>query len=165
MISRRLFCGCLAGTALMAETITSAGAKETAKPHAASGPACEIFTPDRQKTTTPDAALQALFDGNKRFVEGHSINCDLRHQVHSTAHGQAPFATVLGCIDSRVPPELVFDQHIGDIFACRIAGNFSNSDILGSLEFATKVAGSKAIIVLGHTECGAIKGVTSPVVV
>ena len=80
-------------------------------------------------------------------------------QVRATAEGQYPFAVVLGCIDSRVPPELVFDQGIGDIFSARIAGNFANTDIIGSLEFATKLAGAKLIVVLGHTECGAIKGV------
>jgi carbonic anhydrase len=136
-------------------------ASDVAKPAAGAAnasPACEVFTPARQAASSPAAALDALFSGNKRFVDGQTINCDLRRQVKDTAHGQAPIATVLGCIDSRVPPELVFDQRIGDIFSCRIAGNFSNPDILGSLEFATKVAGSKAIVVLGHTQCGAIKG-------
>jgi carbonic anhydrase len=120
--------------------------------------ACVVFTPDKQKATTPDGALQLLKDGNARFVSGKSVNCDMSAQVRDTAAGQAPFAVVVGCIDSRVPPELVFDQQLGDIFAARIAGNFVNDDIIGSLEFATKVAGAKAIVVLGHTECGAIKG-------
>jgi carbonic anhydrase len=84
-------------------------------------------------------------------------------QVRATAKGQAPFAAVVGCIDSRVPPELVFDQQIGDIFVARIAGNFVNIDIIGSLEFATKVAGAKAIVVLGHSDCGAIKGAVDDV--
>jgi carbonic anhydrase len=78
--------------------------------------------------------------------------------VKDTAAGQAPFAAILGCIDSRVSPELVFDQGVGDIFCARIAGNFVNTDIIGSLEFATRVAGAKAIVVLGHNSCGAIKG-------
>ena len=78
--------------------------------------------------------------------------------MRDTSSGQAPFAAVVGCIDSRVPPELVFDQRIGDIFAARIAGNYVNDDIIGSLEFATQLAGSKAIVVLGHSECGAVKG-------
>jgi carbonic anhydrase len=86
------------------------------------------------------------------------INRDFRAQVAQTALGQYPFAVVLGCIDSRVPPEIVFDQGIGDIFAPRIAGNFENTDILGSMEFATAVAGSKVVVVLGHTSCGAVKG-------
>lgn len=99
-----------------------------------------------------------LQEGNARFASGKSVNCDLLAQVRATADGQAPFAAVVGCIDSRVPPELVFDQQIGAIFAARIAGNFVNTDIIGSLEFATKLAGAKLIVVLGHTECGAIKG-------
>ena len=86
------------------------------------------------------------------------VNCDLMAQVKATASGQAPFATVVGCVDSRVPPELVFDQGIGDIFVARVAGNFVNTDIIGSLEFATQLVGSKLIVVLGHTDCGAVKG-------
>lgn len=120
--------------------------------------ACAVFTAERQRATTPEAALQLLKDGNARFIAGKSVNCDLLSQVRATSAGQAPFAAIVGCIDSRVPPEFVFDQHIGDIFAARIAGNFVNADIIGSLEFAAKVAGAKAIVVLGHTECGAIKG-------
>ena len=120
--------------------------------------ACSVFTPARQQSTTPEAALQLLKDGNARFVAGATVNCSLVAQVRATASGQSPFAVVVGCIDSRVSPELVFDQRIGDIFAARIAGNFVNDDIVASLEFATKVAGAKAIVVLGHTECGAIKG-------
>ena len=121
-------------------------------------PACAVFDKSRQAAVTPDQALKMLKDGNDRFVAGTTINCDLRAQVKATAEGQAPFAAVLGCIDSRVPPELVFDQRLGDIFAARIAGNFVNTDIIGSLEFATKLAGAKLIVVLGHSECGAIKG-------
>lgn len=120
--------------------------------------ACTVFTPDLQKATTPEAALQALKDGNARFVAGKTVNCNLLDQVKATSTGQYPFAAIVGCIDSRVPPELVFDQQIGDVFCARIAGNFINDDIIGSLEFATKVAGAKAILVLGHTECGAVKG-------
>jgi carbonic anhydrase len=119
---------------------------------------CAVFTKDRQAALDPSGALQKLKDGNARFVGGRSIHCDLMAQVRATASGQAPFAAIVGCIDSRVPPELIFDQQIGDIFAARIAGNFVNTDIIGSLEFATKVAGAKAIIVLGHSDCGAIKG-------
>jgi carbonic anhydrase len=119
---------------------------------------CAVFTPARQKSTTPDDALRLLKEGNERFVSGRTVNCDLRAQVRETANGQAPFAAVVGCIDSRVPPELVFDQRIGDIFSARVAGNFVNTDIIGSLEFATKLAGARLIVVLGHTDCGAIKG-------
>jgi carbonic anhydrase len=119
---------------------------------------CAVFTPSTQSAVTPDAALKRLKDGNERFVSGKTINCDLRQQVAATATQQSPIATVVGCIDSRVPPEMVFDQRLGDIFAARVAGNFVNTDIIGSLEFATAVAGSKLIVVLGHTECGAVKG-------
>ncbi|MFO8036894.1 MAG: carbonic anhydrase, partial [Anaerolineales bacterium] len=100
---------------------------------------------------TPEKALQLLKDGNQRFVEGRKKSRDLKEQVEGTSQGQYPFAVVLGCIDSRVPPELVFDQGIGDIFSVRIAGNFVNEDILGSMEFAGKVVGSKLFVVLGHT--------------
>ncbi len=117
-----------------------------------------------QAATTPDKALQMLKEGNKRFVSGRMHQRDLMAQVKATASGQYPFAVVIGCIDSRVPPELVFDQGIGDIFSARIAGNFVNDDILGSLEFACKVAGAKLIVVLGHTECGAVKGACDDVV-
>ena len=102
--------------------------------------------------------LQRLKDGNNRFVDNKLMNHDYQAQIKKTANGQFPFAAILGCIDSRVPAEIVFDQGIGDLFNVRIAGNFVNDDILGSLEFACKVAGSKIIVVLGHTSCGAIKG-------
>lgn len=124
---------------------------------------CAVFTKDTQSATTPDQALARLKEGNARFLAGRSIHCDLRTQVKETAGGQAPFAAILGCMDSRVPPELVFDQRLGDIFAVRIAGNFVNKDILGSLEYATKVAGAKLIVVLGHTDCGAVKGAVDDV--
>lgn len=119
---------------------------------------CDVFNPQTQGATTPDAALQLLKDGNVRFVEGKMRNCDMRKHVSATADQQSPIATIVGCIDSRVPPEMVFDQRIGDMFSARVAGNFVNTDILGSLEFATKLAGSKLIVVLGHSNCGAIKG-------
>ena len=119
---------------------------------------CSVFTADRQKAMTPDSALQALKDGNARFVSGKPIHCDERAHVLATSTGQYPFAAIVGCIDSRVPPEIVFDLNLGDAFAARIAGNFVNTDIIGSLEFATKLAGAKVIVVLGHTGCGAIKG-------
>lgn len=124
---------------------------------------CDVFTPATQAATTPDAALALLKAGNTRFVEGRTINCDLRKQVLATAEQQSPVAVVVGCIDSRVPPEMVFDQRLGDIFAARVAGNFVNTDILGSLEFATAAAGAKLIVVLGHSNCGAIKGAADDV--
>ena len=113
---------------------------------------------EAQDAITPAKALEMLKEGNERFVNGNMLNRNLMAQVSQTATGQYPYAVVLGCIDSRVPPELVFDQGIGDIFTPRVAGNFVNTDILGSMEFATKVAGSKVIVVLGHTSCGAVKG-------
>ena len=105
---------------------------------------------------SPQAALERLMDGNHRFVESKQEGQDYPLQVKETSGGQFPFAAVLGCIDSRAPAELVFDQGIGDIFNARVAGNIVNEDILGSLEYACKVAGSKLILVLGHTACGAV---------
>ena len=150
MTTRRSF---LAATALFAAGATILRAQDS----------CAVFTKDTQSATTPDQALARLKEGNARFLAGRSIHCDLRTQVKATASGQAPFAAILGCMDSRVPPELVFDQRLGDIFAVRIAGNFVNKDILGSLEYATKVAGAKLIVVLGHTDCGAVKGAVDDV--
>jgi len=134
---------------------------------AASGPAVagsgHTQTAETQAALTPQAALQMLKDGNERFVKGMATDRDLLKQVMTTSTGQYPFGVVLGCIDSRVPPEIVFDLGIGDIFSPRIAGNFANVDILGSMEFATAAAGSKVIVVLGHTSCGAVKGATDGV--
>lgn len=111
-----------------------------------------------QARMTPDAALALLREGNERFASGLALRRDLREQVDATSTGQFPFAAVFGCIDSRVPPELVFDTGIGDIFSTRTAGNVADPVILGGLEFATKVAGARLIVVLGHTQCGAVKG-------
>ena len=116
------------------------------------------MTKEARSQLTPTQVLDLLKDGNERFLNGKMLQRDLMAQVKATAAGQFPFAGILGCIDSRVPPELVFDQGIGDIFSARIAGNFANTDFIGSFEFATKLAGAKLIVVLGHTECGAIKG-------
>src|SRR5207302_3082006 len=118
---------------------------------------CAVFTPELQNSTSPDDAIARLKAGNERFIAGKSTNCDLMAQVKQTASNQSPFAAIVGCIDSRVPPELVFDQHIGDVFCARVAGNIVNTDIIGSLEYATKVVGARAIVVLGHNSCGAIK--------
>jgi carbonic anhydrase len=117
-----------------------------------------------QDEITPQKALQMLKDGNARFVQGQMVQRNLMQQVKETAGGQFPFAAIVGCIDSRVPNELIFDQGIGDIFSARIAGNFVNDDILGSLEFACAAAGARLIVVLGHTECGAVKGACDDVV-
>lgn len=113
---------------------------------------------ETQASMTAEKALQFLKEGNERFINNMRMNRDLMQQAYATAKAQFPFATILSCIDSRVPVELVFDQGLGDVFSIRIAGNFINEDILGSMEFGCKVAGSKLILVLGHTQCGAIKG-------
>ena len=115
-------------------------------------------TKESQDQMTAASALQELKDGNQRFVQKKQLSRDLMQQVSETSTGQFPFATVLSCIDSRVSSELIFDQGIGDIFSVRIAGNFVNEDILGSMEFACKLVGTKLVLVLGHTACGAVKG-------
>lgn len=108
-------------------------------------------------------ALDFLKEGNKRFISNLKYNRDLLQQVNETKEGQWPFAVILSCIDSRTSAELIFDQGLGDVFSVRIAGNVVNDDIVGSMEFACKVAGSKLIVVLGHSKCGAIKGACSHV--
>lgn len=116
------------------------------------------ITKEIQSKTNPDEVLNILVEGNKRFVEEKGIKRDFLSQVKATSTGQFPLAVVLSCIDSRVPCEIVFDQGIGDIFSCRVAGNIVNEDVLGSIEYSCKYAGSKLIVVLGHTSCGAVKG-------
>ncbi|WP_452601794.1 carbonic anhydrase family protein [Pontimicrobium sp. MEBiC06410] len=118
----------------------------------------KAHTKETQDKMTPALALEALKEGNTRFKANEKANRDLLQQVEDTSTGQFPFATVLSCIDSRVSSELIFDQGIGDLFSIRIAGNFVNEDILGSMEFACKLAGTKLVVVLGHTACGAVKG-------
>jgi carbonic anhydrase len=118
---------------------------------------------EAQHSLTSKKAYQILEEGNRRFVSNLRFNRNLLQQVNETSDGQYPFAIVLSCIDSRTSAELVFDQGLGDIFSARIAGNVLNEDILGSMEFACKVAGSKLIVVLGHSKCGAIKGACSHV--
>ena len=118
----------------------------------------KAHTRETQATMTPQKSLQYLKEGNIRFQNNLKANRNLLEQVNDTSEGQFPFATILSCIDSRVSAELVFDQGLGDIFSVRIAGNFVNEDILGSMEFACKLAGTKLIVVLGHTSCGAVKG-------
>jgi carbonic anhydrase len=116
------------------------------------------LTKELQEKITPGQALHILQEGNKRFIQNLKVNRNLLEQVNATRDGQWPFAVILSCIDSRTSAELIFDQGLGDIFSIRIAGNIINDDILGSMEFACKVAGSKFIMVLGHKKCGAIKG-------
>ena len=118
----------------------------------------KAHTKETQATLTSEKALVLLKEGNLRFQNNSKVNRDLLAQVNDTSSGQYPFATILSCIDSRVSAELVFDQGVGDIFSIRIAGNFVNEDILGSMEFACKLAGTKVLVVLGHSSCGAIKG-------
>lgn len=118
----------------------------------------KTLTKEMQAALTPSKAVELLKEGNKRFVSNLKVNRNLLQQVNETSDGQHPFAIVLSCIDSRTSAELIFDQGLGDIFSARIAGNVLNEDILGSMEFACKVAGAKVIAVLGHTRCGAIKG-------
>ena len=113
---------------------------------------------ETQAQMTPRKALQFLKEGNDRFINNLKANRNLLEQVNETRDGQWPFATILSCIDSRTSAELIFDQGLGDVFSVRIAGNIVNTDILGSMEFACKVAGSKLIVVLGHSKCGAVKG-------
>ena len=113
---------------------------------------------ESQINISPTEVINILKEGNKRFINGNETKKDFSAEVKGTSSGQNPLACILGCIDSRVPAEIIFDQGIGDIFNVRIAGNFVNTDILGSMEFACKVAGSKVILVLGHSQCGAVKG-------
>ncbi|MFS4468911.1 carbonic anhydrase family protein [Maribacter sp. 2210JD10-5] len=118
----------------------------------------KAHTKETQAAITPDDAIAYLKEGNARFIANQKVNRDLLEQVSDTAQGQYPFATVLSCIDSRVSAELIFDQGVGDIFSARVAGNIVNEDLLGSIEFACKLAGTKILVILGHTACGAVKG-------
>lgn len=118
----------------------------------------KTLTKEMQAAITPAIALHLLQEGNKRFVNNLKVNRNLLQQVNETSDGQHPFAIILSCIDSRTSVELIFDQGLGDVFSVRIAGTIINEDILGSMEFACKVAGAKIIVVLGHSKCGAIKG-------
>jgi carbonic anhydrase len=118
----------------------------------------KTLTKDMQAAITPNMALELLKEGNKRFVNNLKANRNLLQQANETSDGQHPFAVILSCIDSRTSAELIFDQGLGDVFSVRIAGNIVNEDILGSMEFACKLAGAKIIVVLGHSKCGAVKG-------
>ena len=116
----------------------------------------KALTKVKQEQITPADALNRLVEGNKRFTQNAQVQRDLQEQIVDTSQGQFPFAAVLSCIDSRVPAEIVFDQGIGDVFSARVAGNIVNEDILGSIEYACKFAGSKLVVVMGHTKCGAV---------
>jgi len=116
----------------------------------------KAMTKATQEQITPADALNRLIEGNKRFTQNAQAKRDLQEQVIDTSTGQFPFAAILSCIDSRVPAEIVFDQGIGDVFSARVAGNIVNEDILGSIEYACKVAGSKLVVVMGHSKCGSV---------
>lgn len=118
----------------------------------------KTLTKAMQDAITPEIALHLLREGNKRFINNLKVNRSLLQQANETSDGQHPFAVILSCIDSRTSVELIFDQGLGDVFSIRIAGSIINEDILGSMEFACKVAGTKIIVVLGHSKCGAVKG-------
>lgn len=124
----------------------------------------KTYTKETQDKLTPELALEILKEGNERFVNNIKAHRNLLEQVNETSSGQFPFAAILSCIDSRTSAELIFDQGLGDILSIRIAGNILNKDILGSMELACKIAGSKLIVVLGHTKCGAIEGACNNIV-
>jgi carbonic anhydrase len=134
------------------------GCRTTESGHHESKSDVGVMTRESQAAMKPAEALQKLKEGNERFVAGHSLDRDLPAEARATAGGQYPFAAVVTCVDSRTSAELVFDQGLGSVFSARVAGNVLNEDIVGSLEFATKVAGAKLIVVVGHSACGAVKG-------
>jgi len=143
----------LSSSMIMAQPIASNSAAK--KPSATEQ---ITMTKEKQQAITPQQALQKLKDGNSRFVSGKPLKRNLQEETAIAAKGQYPYAAILGCVDSRASAELIFDAGLGDFFSARIAGNFVNTDILGSMEFACKVAGAKMIVVMGHSKCGAIKG-------
>jgi carbonic anhydrase len=151
-----------AGGSLFAAGAVAGGL--SAKSARADQPVAVTQTRETQAAITPQEALRMLQDGNARFVEGRSLQRDFMRQVEETGASQFPFAAIVGCMDSRESANLTFDQGIGDVFSVRIAGNFVNDDMLGSLEYACAIAGAKLILVVGHSECGAIKGACDDVV-
>ncbi|MGD9253751.1 MAG: carbonic anhydrase family protein [Holophagae bacterium] len=156
----------VAATALLLASVgVGCAPAETPAPKVEASPelSSDVVTGEEQQAMTPDMVLADLKAGNERFVAGELTPRDYLAQASATASGQYPKAVVLSCLDSRVPPEIIFDQGIGDIFVGRIAGNFEDVGMLGSFEFATKAAGSKLIVVLGHTSCGAVKGAANDV--
>ncbi len=157
---RRSFLRAAGSSLVAAGTVAGLGAS----PAQAAQHKAVTQTKETQAAMTPEMALQMLKDGNERFVQGKMLERDHMQQVKATGAGQFPFAAIVGCIDSRESATLTFDQGIGDVFAARIAGNFVNDDLLGSLEFACAAAGAKLILVVGHSECGAIKGACDDVV-
>jgi carbonic anhydrase len=150
--------GLFTGYAAAVLVIGGCQSSQPAMPDAGSSAMAMVQTKESQAAMGPQQALAELKAGNERFVAGKPLVRNLPSQVKATASGQYPFAVVLSCLDSRQPIEIVFDQGIGDIFSARVAGNVLNDDILGSMEFACKVSGAKLIAVVGHSNCGAIKG-------
>jgi hypothetical protein len=148
----------IAGLAVGVLASPQAEDKKTSATPAATASALSIQTKESQAAMTPEAALTKLKEGNARFVAGNLLKRNLPAKVKATASGQYPFGVILSCLDSRQPIEIVFDQGPGDVFSARIAGNVLNDDILGSMEFACKVSGAKLIAVIGHSNCGTIKG-------
>lgn len=159
---RRRFLKTAAGTMVAAGA--GSGLALNARSSHAAQPEVQVQTKESQAAITPEGALQKLRDGNARFVEGRMRKRNLLEQVKATAGGQFPFAAVVGCIDSREAAQVTFDQGIGDVFSATVAGNFVNDDILGSLEFACAITGAKIVVVVGHSDCGAIKGACDDVV-
>lgn len=152
------------GLPLLVMALLAAGCKSTAIPAGGTmSPTASPPTKEMQAAMTPDSALAELKAGNARFVAGQPVHRDAPADVKASASGQYPFAVVLSCLDSRQPIEIVLDQGIGDIFSARVAGNVLNDDILGSMEFACKASGAKLIAVIGHSNCGAIKGAVDDV--
>lgn len=149
---RLLWCTCFA---LAAAIVFGPGCQSH---HHKNAPQPKVETKESQAAITPEEALARLQEGNARFALGQSRQRNFPAKVRATAEGQYPFAVILSCLDSRVPAEIVFDQGIGDVFNARIAGNVLNDDILASMEFACKASGSKLIFILGHSNCGAVKG-------
>src|SRR5689334_8634152 len=156
------FLGAVLAFACGCQSSQSGGATAATRPASA---ARDVAVPTKasQQAMTPDEALERLRAGNARFVAGQPLARDLQSEVRATAPGQYPYAVILSCLDSRQPVELIFDQGIGDVFNARVAGNVLNDDILGSLEFACKASGAKLIVVIGHSNCGAIKGAVDDV--
>jgi carbonic anhydrase len=155
-----LFTGLVTGMLFLGACQSS---RQDTRPVQTSAAYSSVQTKESQTAMTPGQALAELRDGNARFVAGESRVHNFPSQIKMTASGQYPFAVVLSCLDSRQPIEIVFDQGIGDIFSARVAGNILNDDILGSMEFACKASGAKLIAVIGHSNCGAIKGAVDDV--
>jgi carbonic anhydrase len=154
-VNRRDFTRLLGASALGLAVTGHAVAEEVSGQQVASA---RTQNAESQAAMTPDEALAMLREGNERFLSAQPVRRDFAQQIRATSEGQYPFAFILGCVDSRVPIEVVFDQGVGDVFTARVAGNVMNDDMLGSMEFACSLAGAKAIVVLGHTSCGAVKG-------